>query len=226
MTQPTVQSPSAPIADQYGPTQQYGQYDQQYDRYEQQYAAAPGYPQPQPRAHRGFGISAGVAVIGAAGVAAAFTVLQWFRNDYKSLGGGASDATFGDVHDALDKISSQADGSPFANLIDTGMAPAYFSWLGWALLTAAVVATAIAVSPLGTDIARGVGALVGLAGVVLTALNLQLFTVSDELAKLSKDTPTGYLDWVKHSSFGAWAAVGGFLVLGVAAAVGPRRVRS
>ena len=133
------------------------------------------------------------------------------------------DTTFSKLHDNLDKVSAQTNSTPFGKLLDAGMAPAFFGWLGWTVLAVAVIAAAVATSKAGNAITRIIGVVAGLAGVVLTAINLQLFTVDSRLSDINEDIPTTYMWWLKHSSFGAWAAGLGFLLLAVASAIGPRK---
>jgi hypothetical protein len=193
------------------------------DSYATPYWPPAGPPAPAYQPRRSFGVSSIVAVFGAAGVGTAFTVLQWFRKNYNSVGGGGSKVTFHDIHNTLDGLETKLAHSPFGGFIDLGFSPTFFGWLGWALLAVAVVGAALAVSPLGTGAVRVAGAFAGAVGAGLTAWNLQLFRVNADVGSRSARVPDGYLDWLKHTSFGAWAALAGFLLLGVAAAIGPRR---
>jgi hypothetical protein len=179
---------------------------------------------PPTRPRRSFGRSALVAGAGSVLLAASFTVLQWYRKDYGSVGGGGSKARFHDIHDSLDTLQHQLKGNPFKSFIDLGFAPSYYSWLAWTLLALAVAATAVAVSPLGTGLVRGGAAVVGAVGAGVTLWNLQLFTFNAQLrGEMGSSVPDGYWEWFKHTSFGAWAALAGFLLLAAAALIGPRR---
>jgi hypothetical protein len=110
-----------------------------------------------------------------------------------------------------------------------GVSLAYFSWLGWVLLAAAVVAALISVLPTAaTPAMRAVSVLIGLAGAGLTVWAADLFSVSGPLKQAVQTqfsfSPT-YSFWLKHSYLGAWFAVGGFLIVALGGLMGSSRRR-
>ncbi|MDQ6849127.1 MAG: hypothetical protein M3070_03920 [Actinomycetota bacterium] len=200
--------------------------------YGQRYGAAPqntGYGL-RPRA-QGFGvIGAVLAIIGAAGVVVAFTLLDWLRGDKSSSSlfqGAGSQTTFSKLHHTLSGLQRQLDQAPAesSSHISFGVAPYYFSWLGWVLVIAAFVLAILAVSPIGglSTLCRVLGAVVGLAGVTATLWAIDLIRIDASFAQLFNSNTPSYFDYLKHASFGFWVALAGFLLLALGALAGPRK---
>jgi hypothetical protein len=207
----------------------YGQYGQQpYGQQQPPYGAPAGAqhayatPYAGARTGRAFGVpGAALVVIGAILGVLAFTVLGWFRNKVGDVG-SSSKSTFSKVHDALDNAQNQAKELHVSKYLHFGISPTYFSWLAWVLLAAAVVLGLLAVSSAGTGAVRGLAVLVGLAGAGLTIWALDLVEFDRGLPGEPSNLP-GFTDYIKHSGFGAWAAVAAFLLITIGAAIGPRR---
>ena len=218
------------------PPSQYGA--PQYEAAQPHYGPPPGYPPPPARtsaypvvneSHQGFGVVGGAfVVIGAVLLVLGFTVLNWFRSDYSTFGGGGTGSHFSGVHHRLD-LAQRAFGQvpQFSKYIHLGIAPTYFSWLGWVLLVAAIVLGLAAVAPLGAASApaRILGVVVALAGIGLTLWALDLLRIDGPIAqRLAPDQNIpSYFDYIKHTSFGAWAALAGFLLIAIGALIGPGR---
>lgn len=164
------------------------------------YAPAPEYREPVSRFNPATAVLAAIAAV--LGVLA-LTAFSWYRDNYSSLAGHSARNTvkFSDIHDRL-------RGAPGTTISDP-----YFSWLGYVLLAASVV-LAIACAFGARGALRTLTVLVALAGLVLTAWAIRLVDLR------------GYWDWAKHTSFGAWAMAGAFLLCLVAALVPARRQRS
>jgi hypothetical protein len=184
--QPYGQPPQAP----YGQAQQYGQ---------PMYGGSAPPPSPYVSTATGqrFGIvGAAVALVGAALVVVAFTAVNWYNH-----------LPFRSHLDDLRKIADHSD-------VVTGVAKAYFTWLGWVLLAAAVVATLVAVLPNpAANAFRALGLIIGLAGAGLAFWAIKF------------DSDTGYSQFIKHARAGFYLTVGGFLLLAIGAAFGPGRRR-
>jgi hypothetical protein len=136
-----------------------------------------------------------LALIGAAAIIVAFTAVDWFS-------GFGGHSHFSDLHDI-----TKGGGS-------TGIAKAYFGWLGWVLLAATVLLAlgANIPSPAAT-VLRPLGAIVGLASVGLTFWAL----------KFESGSRPGYSEYLKHARIGFYLAAAGFLVAAIGAMIGPRR---
>lgn len=218
-----------------GPEQQpYGQpgYGQQpppgYGPPAQPPAGAPGYGQPaygqpsygQPAVgatgrgqsgydggRGGFGVATAVlALVSAALGVIALTVLDWFS-------GGRS--RFGDVR----KILTSSDAKPFT----TGLTRAYYGWLAWVLLAAVVAAALLAAIPRISTTFRVIGALVAVAGLVITFICVKFFNSKGSSIGSQFN---GYSSYLKHARLGFWTFVAALLVGGIAALLGARRARA
>jgi hypothetical protein len=168
-----------------------------------------------------------LAVIGAVAVLLAFLVFRWYRSSASNpLFQQANKSKFSQLHHFIDRGQHFVQAHPVvAKYIDFGVAPQYYSWLGWLLFAASVVLAVLAVLPFGLSVAaRVLGILAGLAGVGLTLWALDLVSFSGPLAPRF-GSKTSFTDWLSHTYIGAWLALGGFLVLAIAAATGPRRKR-
>ena len=186
------------------------------------YGAQPGYggyPPPSatpysgaPSAESPFGIAGVVlAVLGAVLGVLAFTVLNWFDS-------GSEHSHFSDVRDVLRLLHSVGADHTTAYL--------YFKWLAWVLLAVAVVSAIVAnaATPLATTF-RFFGALVGLAGIVVTFVAIDLVGA----VPAGTDTtgsPNGYWEYLKHSRVAFYFAIAAFLMTTVASLVAPRRSSS
>jgi hypothetical protein len=172
-----------------------------------------------------------LAVIAAVlGVLALF-VLGWYRDNYGSVSGGggtSSSSKFSKIHDVLNQLQNEIDSHPGAGkLIHLGISPIYFGWLGYILIIAAVVLALISALPTGGAVMlfKILTAIVSLAGIGLTLWAINLFSLDAAAqSQVSGGTPTGYGDWIKHTSFGAWAMGLAFLLCLIAALIPPKRV--
>ena len=183
-----------------------------------------------PGPSRSFGvISAAVTAVGAVLGVVGFTAFDWFSNgDANSVLQGASGhSTFSKVHDELDTFKRAVAQVPggLSKSVHYGVAPAYFSWLGWTLLIGGVALALIGASPVSgfSEAGRALGVLAGIAGVGATFGAIYLFRFDAGLASQLNTTSPGYLDYLKHTSVGFFLAVGGFVLVAVGAAMGPNR---
>jgi hypothetical protein len=170
------------------------------------------------------------AIAAVLGVLSLF-LLDWYRKDYSSVNGGntaSSNSKFSDVHDAVSKLQHLIDSTPNAKgFISFGVAPIYFSWLAYLLIAAAVVLAIIAALPTGGAVMlfKVLTAIVALAGIGLTLWAIDLFSLAPAAqAQTTGNVPNGYGDWIKHTSFGAWAMGVAFLLCLIAALIPPKRV--
>ena len=150
----------------------------------------------------------GVALVlaGAVLVIVSFGFLDWY--DVPSQGADSvGDATFGHLR----SLADQLDGA--------GSADAYFGWLGWALLIVLIVAGVTANLPFGpADPFRVAGFLAGLSGVAITYLAVAQLHNAQVAAGAAKHSV------FYNSTWGLWAALTGFAVGAIGAALGPRSV--
>jgi hypothetical protein len=158
------------------------------------------------------------------------TALGWYRDNFQSVSGGGSTSSgskFGKIHDALNQAQNAIDQQPsIGKYIHFGLAPTYFTWLGYVLLAAAVVLAFIAAAPLGGAVVlvKVIAAIVALAGIGATLWAINLINFDPKLAdQVGNDTPKGYGDWLKHTSWGAWAMLAAFLLCFIAAVLPPKR---
>jgi hypothetical protein len=67
-------------------------------------------------------------------------------------------------------------------------------------------------------------AIVALAGLGATFWAIDLINFDAPLRqRVGNDAPGGYVDWLKHTSFGAWAMMLAFLLCFIAALLPPKR---
>ena len=186
------------------------------------YGAAPGGPR------LALGVP-GLIVAGAGAVLVliAFTELKWLRKgDKGSFFADTKDTTFHKIHNGFNQINHQLP-KQYQNDLHTGVGPSYFSWLGWLLFGVAVVLAVLAVLPnTGARIGRLLGPLVALVAIGLTFWAIDLVRITgalkDQIAQAGQKVPS-YGDYLSHANIGFWFAVGGFLLLGIGALLGPRR---
>ncbi len=176
-------------------------------------------------------VGGALAVAGAVLIVLAFTVLDWFRKDSASAFNSGSKSTFSDIHDVIEKVGQQVNGSGVSDQVHVGLSKVYFGWLGWVLLIVAVVLALLAILPLGAAsvVFRVLGALAALGGLGVTLSSLEFVRVDDDLRKRIETTGVKVPDfgyYIRHTSFGAWAALLGFLLLLIASVTGPRTVRT
>ena len=115
--------------------------------------------------------------------------------------GGVS---FSDTDNVLDNAGDRANG----------FASAYFGWLAWTFLIVAVIAAVAASFPSpALRIARVVGVVVGIAAAGLSFLALQF------------GFGPSFTDLIKHARAGFYLLVIAYLLVGVGAGIGPRKVR-
>lgn len=138
-----------------------------------------------------------LAVLGAAAVLVAFIGLNWLPQH---------NSTFSDIHDRLTGLGHFA----------SGLSEVYFSWLAWVLFGVLLLVAVFANLPVpGTRLLGLIGTLLALAAIVLSFWALNLLTTGHP----------GYSDYLSNARGGFYVAVAGFLVMGLAAALGvPRRV--
>ena len=135
-----------------------------------------------------------LAVVGAVAVIVSFTALEWFHEFGK--------AKFSDLADATGSRTGA-----------TGIATAYFGWLAWVLLVAALLAAIVANLPTPASGAlRPLGALLGLAGAGLTFWAIKFAHFG------------GYTEFLKRADLGFYVAVGGFVLIAIGSMIGPRRI--
>lgn len=150
---------------------------------------------------RSFNVAgAAVAVLGAIAVLIAYLVLDWFKGSHSS---------FSDIHKILGSAPSQAVSS---------LADWYFSWLGWVLLAVAAILAIAANAPTSAHGAlRAAGAVVAIAGAVITFFAIKIFSTN-------VSANDGLFDYVKDARLGFYVALAGFIVVAIGALMGPRRV--
>jgi hypothetical protein len=146
-----------------------------------------------------------VTLIGAFVVVLAFTAVDWTRG---------TSSSFSDIHTVLDHADEVFGISPEA------VAKAYFGFLGWALLAATVLCALLAAVPAIGSPFRILAPVLAVSAIVLTFLAIKLFK-NNAAAGLVRD----YSDYLKDSRAGFYLAVGGFLLIGIGAAIGPGRDR-
>lgn len=108
---------------------------------------------------------------------------------------------FGDIHDQTQ------------HGVGTGFGKAYFGWLAWVALIVVVAAAVLASFPSpGLRAFRAIGVVVGLAMAGLTFLAIK------------PDGSASYSDVLGRTQAGFYLAVAGFLLAGIGAGIGARRV--
>jgi hypothetical protein len=154
----------------------------------------------------------GVALMtaGAVLVLLSFTTLRWYRQA-KEKGDSVTKVGFAELHHNLDRFP--AAGRPAASV-------AYFSWLAWVLLIALIVVALAANLPgKASDTLRMVGFFLGLVGVAFTYYTLSRYTeATHDLFGTSSSA-------LNNADVGIWCALGGYLLAGVGAALGPLGAR-
>jgi hypothetical protein len=212
---PPQQQYGAPPPQPYGPPPQgYGPPAQGYgpppQGYGQEYGQAPyGYAQPAPYGAprttpaqgQAFGtVGAVVALLGAAAGAVSVTALRWYtaltvNGEHPSWARGH----FSDIHDLIkESLGTNANG----------FGKAYFSWLGYLLLTAAVVVALLANAPTPARAAlRVFSFLVSLAGAGLTLLGIKFANNAT------------YKDFLKHADIGFYFMIGAFALTLIASII-------
>jgi hypothetical protein len=168
---------------------------------------------------------ASLVVLGAVALGLAFTVLNWYHGDKGEFAPPPkTTSTFGNIHKT---VASFHDGlAPAASkYVSFGVSTEYFGWLGWLLLTAAVVFGLLAVSPIGADAPaiKIIAAVIAAAGLGLTAWAIELVTISGPLRALPGNDTKDYVGYLKQTSFGAWAAGAGFLLIVIGSLIPARR---
>jgi hypothetical protein len=190
------------------------------DGHGQPYAPPPGYPYagypppgyllPPPSdvstrapATLAFGVvPAALAALGALLVVIALLGLPWYTPDGESL-------TTGDVRGILDDYGDLA----------SGLSVAYFSWLSWLLLLAAAGSAVAAALPMA-----GLSLAFRIAGPIISGFAVLLSFGAIELKDSVYTTGEDYGRYFDTLSAGFWTAIVGFVLVGAAAVIGPRRV--
>jgi hypothetical protein len=212
MTQPYGQEPvggQPEYGPPYGQQPQYGQPQPQYGQPQYQQQGYPGYQQPNDRraavanaygAPIGSGAKFGVVGATFAGVGLILLIISLVALDW--FGDGVlRNGQFSDLH----RLVNDNPGA-------TGLASAYFSWLGWVLVIASfVIAVAATLPSPAAGPLRALGAVIAAAAIAFTFFAIQL---SDG---------TAYSQFIKHAAIGFYFALGGFLLVGIGALCGPQR---
>lgn len=155
-----------------------------------------------PGPSRKFGIlGALLTAAGALLIVLAFTVIDWFK-------GPSGTTRPGDLH----RILSHAGN------LSEGLSKAYFSWLGWALLALAVLTALIAAAPTLGGPFRIIGPVVAAAAIAVTFVGIQLFRSS-----VVNGTGVSYSTYLNNARVGFYLTLAGFVLIGIGAALGPRR---
>ncbi len=146
---------------------------------------------------RGYGFVGMVtALIGVIALIVSFLGLNWI-----SVSG--TTVKFSDLH----TLASDSSVPEVSHL--------YFGWLGWTLAIVGVIVALIANCPTPVHGGmRALGLLIGVAGAVLTFF------------ALDSGSDTSLSDVLKDAGVGFWVAIGGFVLIAIGAATGPRHVRS
>jgi hypothetical protein len=144
------------------------------------------------RSSPGYGLI--LAVVGGVLGVIAFTAMDWFKRPQH----------FSDVRDS---VQAAHDGH-----FDTAVGSLYFTWLGWAVLAAAVVIAILATVPSSVNLGvRALGALLGLAGITLTFWAIKYF----------HGPP--YTAFLEHARAGFYVTLGAFLLTTFASLLGARQ---
>ena len=198
----------------------------------------PGGPPPQPvqpygqratyapPAKRPISVTGAVlVVIGAIGIGLAFTVLNWYHSDKGEFAKPTKTiSTFSNIHKTVAGYHDSLSAAE-AKFTSFGVANIYFAWLGWVLFAAAVVFGLLAVSQIGSraPVVKILAALIAAAGVGLTAWAINLVSVSGPLRGVPGNDTQDYVGYLKQTSFGAWAAGAGFLLILIGSLIPARR---
>ena len=167
----------------------------------------------------------------AAGLGAlATTVLGWFRHTDVALlltGGTDGRLTFSRLGTALSAEQHRLGQAPAAVRagVHLGIGPAYFGWLGYALVGAAVTLAVVSAAPSSAMTARLLGVLVSVAGVAATLWAIDLVRVDPNVIIRGAQRPPGYLDHLRATGLGAWAMFAAFALTLVAVTLPARRER-
>jgi hypothetical protein len=155
-------------------------------------------------ARRTIGVAGVVLVLaGAVLILLSFRFLHWY--DVPSGHDSSGDVTFSKLH------------SSAAQLGGAGVATAYFAWLAWLLLLAGIALGVAANLPSAiADPLRVTGFVVGLVGAGGTLLAL-----AQHFHAAGSDHGIFH-----NASWGVWAALAGYALIALGAALGPRRPRS
>ena len=150
---------------------------------------------------RGLGLPGIAAVtVGAVLVLAAFTKLNWYSGSSQgadSIGGGID---FRTLHARVTTFDAP------------GISSAYFAWLAWTILIAAILLGFGANLPgRAADSLRVLGATLGAIGAAATYIALH------ELVAAA-GTGAGVFD---HAAIGLWLTLAGYLLIAIGAAAGP-----
>ena len=149
------------------------------------------------RARTGVGAAGlGLTLAGAVLVVLSFTALDWLSFD--------GDSTFAQISARVHVMGRYA----------SGLAIAYYDWLGWVALGVVLVVAVLAALPTSpTAVLRVTGLVLGLAAAGLTVWS----------TKLSATSTPSLGEALSSQRLGFYAAVVGFLLMGVGAALGPSR---
>ena len=159
---------------------------------------------------RSIGVAGFVLVlVGAALVLLAFRFLDWYDVPTHAADRPA-DITFSVLHANADQLAG------------AGAARAYFDWLAWVLLIAAIGVGVGAILPFpAADPLRVTGFLIGLLGVAAT-----YFAIA-QLHNAQVSAGAAAHSVFFNASWGMWATFAGFVATAAGAGLGPRdRVRS
>lgn len=126
-----------------------------------------------------------------------------------------SGTTFATIRTFTRYLDHELTATPsFGDNYSLGVAPVYFAWLAYVLTGLAVLLALLSSAPGALAVTRKVAAaLVSLAGLGVTLWALQLVRYD---GPGGSDRGTGYTDWFRHTSYGAWAMLAAFVLTLVA----------
>jgi hypothetical protein len=209
-----------PYGQQQPPVQPYGQQQPPVQPYGQQATYAPPARTPISRTGLVF------VVLGAIAIGVAFTILNWYHSDKGEFSKPENGlTTFSKIHKTIGQLKDSFSAAGGSKDVSFGVSNLYFAWLGWALFAAAVVFGLIAISQLGTrtPALKILAAVIAAAGLGITAWAVDLISLSGKLATQAGSDQSTYTSYLKHTSFGAWAAAAGFLLILIGSLLPARR---
>lgn len=158
---------------------------------------------------RVFGVGAALFVLaGGVLLLVSFRYLDWYEVPAQAADTPGA-ITFPTLHDGAKQLSG------------AGAAAAYFGWLAWVLLIVVVlVGVGAALPSPAADGLRVAGFLLGLLGVGATYFAIAQYRNAQVAAGAVKQGV------FHNTSWGVWAAFGGFLLAAVGAVLGPATIRS
>lgn len=207
MTDPNAPHPNPPEAGQPNQPSAYPPAGQQppYDGPQAMGPVTTQFARVDPGPSQKFGtLSFILTLIGTVATVVAFTGLDWFN--------GSKSSTYHQIHNIITIGEANGVGA-------TAIAKVYFSWLGWLLLALTIMMALLAATPTIGGPFRILGVVAAVVSVVLTFVAIKIFK-ADTLLGLNLST---YSEYLKNARAGFYTAVLGFVLIGIAAAIGPSR---